>query len=95
MHLVYFLTVTVFVLSDVKTNVPPVHGRFRSHLLLHQVFELRDLVRVFRVAADVVLIKERLVEQEEDQDLFTTTKYVCVSSGRFVGRPLGIWRCLR
>lgn len=31
-----------------------------SHLLLHQIFELCDLLRVLRVAGDVLLIEERL-----------------------------------
>lgn len=37
-----------------------------SHLLLHQIFELCDLLRVFRVAGDVLFIKERLEMKEED-----------------------------
>lgn len=46
-----------------------------SHLLLHQIFELSDLLRVFRVAGDVLFIKERLETKEED----TSCAGSCVS----------------
>ena len=35
------------------------------HLLLHQVFELCDLLCVVRVAGDVLLVKECLVTQKK------------------------------
>lgn len=37
------------------------------HLLLHQVFKLCDLLSVFRVARDVLLIKESLQTKEKKQ----------------------------
>lgn len=41
-----------------KASCPPPSPR--AHLLLHQVLQVRDPLRVFRVAADVVLVEEGL-----------------------------------
>lgn len=41
-----------------------------SHLLLHQVFKLCDLLSVFRVARDVLLIKESLQTKEKSKVKF-------------------------
>ncbi len=54
-----------------------------SHLLLHQVFELCDLLCVFRMAGDVLLIKEGLNTQEPTEQLwrhYHMTKAVTVSN---------------
>lgn len=71
-----------------------------SHLLLHQIFELCDLLRVFRVAGDVLFIKERLEMKEDDTSCTVIINTIAVCQVRLCHRalpvsPLGIWRCLR
>lgn len=41
------------------------YGYITSHLLLHQVFELRDLLCVLRVAGNVLLVEESLVTKNK------------------------------
>lgn len=45
-----------------------------SHLLLHQIFELSDLLRVFRVAGDVLLIEERLETETKGMKVAVSNK---------------------
>lgn len=42
-------------------------SRAEPDLLLHQVLQVRDPLRVFRVAADVVLVEEGLWWQEGEE----------------------------
>lgn len=50
--------------EEVRVLLAPVEQILRPHLLLHQVLQLRDLLRVVRVAGDVILIEERLATEK-------------------------------
>lgn len=54
--------------NDGTVGTSATAGEQTPHLLLHQVFELCDLVGVLGVAGDVLLIKESLEKEEHSRD---------------------------